>query len=344
MLLSEEGYSMKINGELLAEFNQFCYGYFKKERERTTLDVVESLRTMNKGLFKKIEKATGKGRAIAYVGSSLLKRLKNEGWLTYERKFWTVKVGWGRCNYCFKTLEEVYLIDIDHKQYCDEECFEDHGAVHYYDSYVDDYLYLFCEYQSLIGRYQYYLRSPVKKCFHAHLELNVIKRDILEVLNDDCFSTVLWNGGADGPLAAEMYRVLMVLDEDAKKLESLIEKYKNLLPSTNQLFTIEMDQQLLSKRKRPEVLREFIKKYRKYRNADQTNKWTTFESSLRSDWYYLFIEDDEVQGKFKTLIESKCPQCEQVVVSKWSTRTIDGYYYCHECYGELDFHFKLGRM
>jgi hypothetical protein len=208
---------------------------------------------------------------------------------------------------------------------------------------MDDYIYLFSEYQSLKERYQSYLRSPVEKCFESHLVLNVINRDIEEVLQDDCFSTVLWNGGDDGPLAGEMYRMLMNLREDADRIEILIEKYKNLLPITNQLFSIEIDNQLLRKRKRAESLREFIQRYRKYRNVDQANKWTTSDPSMRSDWYDLLMKEEQLERKFSILNETRCPHCDQVVESKWSRRAIDGYYYCADCYGELSFYYKLGR-
>jgi len=35
------------------------------------------------------------------------------------------------------------MIDIENRQSCDGNCFDEFETVHHYDSYVDDYLFLF---------------------------------------------------------------------------------------------------------------------------------------------------------------------------------------------------------
>jgi hypothetical protein len=180
-VIGEEESLMKISTQTFQLFIQYCYAYFRKEREGTTLQVVESLRSANPSLFRRIEKATGRGKTKAYIGGTLLKRLKKEGWLEYDSKGWRVKTEWGKCNYCFKSLEDIYLIDMD-----------------------------------------------------------------------------------------------------------------------------------------------------------QANKWTTSDPSMRSDWYDLLMKDEQLlEGKVTILNEVRCPHCDEVVESKRSSRAIDSYYYCDDCYGVM---------
>jgi len=75
-----------------------------------------------------------------------------------------------------------------------------------------------------------------KASFEKYLELLVIQRDMNEVLNDDCYSTIWFNGGDDGPLATEIYRMLLILHDDEAQLTQLIEEIKTNLPSSNLFF------------------------------------------------------------------------------------------------------------
>jgi hypothetical protein len=195
-------------------------------------------------------------------------------------------------------------------------------------------MFLFWDFQKLKEKYNFYLERLLKISFETHLELTIIKRDIYEVLNDDYFSTVFFNGGDDGPLAAEMYRMLMVLNEEVKVIEDLIERCKRRLPETNELFSIEIDQDILRKRKKPEMLRGFIQTHRNFRDKEKRNRWLTNDSAERSTWYSLLTENEELEGKIKYRNEIKCPHCEEVVERKWSRRTIDGFFYCDDCYKE----------
>lgn len=54
----------------------------------------------------------------------------------------------------------------------------------------------------------------------------IIVRDIHNVLYNDDYSDVLWNGGDDGPVAREMNRMITILKSDAEKLEKLTEQCK----------------------------------------------------------------------------------------------------------------------
>ena len=124
--------------------------------------------------------------------------------------------------------------------------------------------------------------------------------------------------------------LILILQEYAAQIQQLINKCKHALPPSNQLFSIEVDEKLLRKSVRPEVLREFIHDNRKYRDNEKKNKWTTTDSMQRSNWYSLLIEDQEIKDKIKYLNEINCSQCEQVVDRKWSRCVIGGFYYCEE--------------
>ncbi len=341
-VVSEGGDSMIIQKHEFLKFKEFTQNYFKKEREASSADVLKGLEQHNRKLYKTLEKAAGKKKVKGYVGR-LLKSIAREGWIRYEHKTWLATPKWGYCTSCFTPLEDVYLIDIDNLQYCHSGCFDEHGAVEHYDSYADSYIFLFMEFEQLKRKYKYYLERRGKNDFEVHLELTMILKDLYDLFNDSEYTSLFLSGGDDGPLASEMYRMLSILQEDAEKLEALLEQCKKVLPVTNEIFSIEICAEVMRKRKRPEVLREFIRTNRKYRSEDNKNKWSTPDSSQRSGWYYALVEDKVLDGKIEAMNEIQCPECNQIVDKKWSRLIPDDFFYCDECYKNLDCVFKFSK-
>ncbi|MEH7226369.1 hypothetical protein V7112_21360 [Bacillus sp. JJ1566] len=333
---------MLIQKQQFLDFKEFCREYFKKDVEGRSVEVLQRLEAENHRLYKVIENTVGKQKITGYIGR-MLRIVAEEGWLIYEDKTWKAKSEWGYCTNCFSPLDDIYLIDIDHHQYCDSDCFDELEAVTHYDSYADEYLFLFRDFEKLKGRYRYYLNQNIKEDFQIHLDLTMILRDLYSILNVCEYSTVLFNGGDDGPLASEMYRMLMILKEESIKLEKLLEQCKKILPPSNECFSIEISDDVMRKGNRPEVLREFIRTNRKYRNKENKNKWSTTDSMQRLDWYNALTEEESLINDVSLINEVECPQCKQVEDQKWSRRVPDGYFYCDECYEELDFEFEFER-
>lgn len=331
---------MRIQKEDFIAFKAFCRNYFKKKREGKSTAVLQGLKAYDKKLYRTIEKTVGKKKIKGYIGY-LLRSVGREGWLVYKEKTWQVKSKWGYCTYCFSELDDIYVIDIEHQQYCNSDCLDHHEAVSHYDSYADDYMFLFWEFENLKGRYQRYFNRPLRKNFETNLNLIMILRDLYNVLNDSNHWTILSNGGDDGPLASEMYRMLIILKEEAKQLEKLQEQCQKMLPQTNKRFAIEVSEEIMRKRKRPEVLREFIKTHRKYRDQENKNKWFAADALQRSNWYDALSIDELFIHQVSLVDEVKCPQCEDVVESQFSRRVPDGYYYCEECYDELNMEYDV---
>ncbi|MDC3413827.1 hypothetical protein NC797_08380 [Aquibacillus sp. 3ASR75-11] len=331
---------MLIQKDEFSAFKDFCRIYLKKERQGKSTDVLQGLKGHDRKLYRAIEKTVGKRKMKGYIGL-LLRSVSREGWLNYEEKVWNAKPKWGYCTYCFSQIDDTYLIDIDGNQYCNSDCFDEQEAVPHYDAYADDYMFLFWDFEKVRDRYQYYLNRSIKKDFETHLDLTMILRDLYDVLNDSDYSTVLFYGGDDGPLVSEMYRILTILQEEAEALEKLLEQCKKVLPDTNERFSIEIIEEIMRKRKRPEVLREFIQTNRKYRNKENKNKWSTTDSMQRMNWYDVLTEEEALKNNVSWMNEVDCPQCKEVIDRQWSRRVPDGYFYCEKCYEELDFEFEF---
>ncbi|MGM8216618.1 hypothetical protein ACLIA0_13760 [Bacillaceae bacterium W0354] len=333
---------MLIQKEEFYSFKDFCRDYFKKNRHGRSVNVLERLKKDDRELYRTIEKAVGKQKIKGYIGR-LLRSISREGWLIYEKKEWRTKPEWGYCTYCFKELDDVYLIDIEQHQYCSSSCFDEHEAVPHYDGYADDYFFLFWDFEKLKDEYEIFLNKPIKNDYLTHTRLTMVLRDLYNILDDSDYSAVLFNGGDDGPLASEMYRMMITLKTDAEQLERLLEQCKDVLPPTNQLYSIEISEEIMRKRKRPEVLRQFVNDNRKYRNKDNKNKWSTSDSFQRLEWYDTLTKDETLKDRVAWINEIECPLCEQVVGSDESRRVPDGYFYCEECYEQLDLQYNFRR-
>ncbi|QOY35320.1 hypothetical protein AWH56_021925 [Anaerobacillus isosaccharinicus] len=323
---------MKISKEDYLEFKNWCKKFFRENREGSTKQLVEELINVNPKLIKRMEKAVGKGNVKAYLGRSLMTSLRKEGWLWYEKNTWVTKPNWGLCTHCFCEIDDIYLIDIDGNQYCNDDCFEEHGATEYYDSYNDDYFYLFSEFKQLKEKYTIFLEKKVQPNYMNHLELKQVLAEILEVLNDDIYSTVWLNGGDDGPVSYEIARMLQILQRDYEDLNKEDTMIKAKRQSVNQLYSITINRTLLKKRRKPEILKQFIQKHRKYRSKTDTNRWTTKDLNMRNNWYEKL--NNELSDGISYCNEIFCPACQEVTDRKWARMLADGYYYCHECADE----------
>lgn len=311
---------MKIQKQDYEKFRKWCYQFFKEQRKAKGKEVVAHLKLDDEKLLKKIEKAVGKKKAATYISRSLLGSIRKYGWLTYEKNHWVAKPQWGQCTYCFSELEDIYMIDAKDQQYCDGDCFDEHGASEFYDSYIDDYLSFFSDFKNLKENYTIFLQKKLEPSYDNHLQLAELLEQIEELLNDNSYSTIWFNGGDDGPLAAEMSRMLSILQNDFEAVQKEEARIYALRPRDNKRYSLIIDQQF----HKHKAVKKFMKKNEKYRESSTT--WTTNDATLRSDWYYSLHDLVTVTATN----EIKCPACQEITEEKWGRTLADGFSYC--CY------------
>lgn len=131
---------MPLTKDERKEFNQIVKGFFKQAREGSSDQIMDYIHKQNRKLLQRIKKES-KINPIAYIGRYLMRPLTQEGWIKHKRKQWSVEPIEGRCTYCFRSLEEVYLLDIEHNQYCNLNCMDELEAEYLEDDYWDEYIF-----------------------------------------------------------------------------------------------------------------------------------------------------------------------------------------------------------
>lgn len=72
---------------------------------------------------------------------------------------------------------------------------------------------------------------------------------------------------------------------------------------------------IMRRRKRPEVLRDFIHKHRKYRDKENKNKWITNDPMQRLNWHDDLTAIEELESEVSIVNEINCPDCNQMISS-----------------------------
>ncbi|MFZ3132216.1 MAG: hypothetical protein WA125_14265, partial [Desulfosporosinus sp.] len=211
-------------------FRNHVVPHLIKTRTTTSYAIVAILEKDEPRLLKRITKASGKIGPVAYIGRYLLSKLKEEGWLINDEKTWKVKIVPDRCTQCFKPLDEVYFITSE-KRFCNDDCADDFNwdseeADHNggYEPYWDEYSMLFNKFSHLNPQFKGFRRlivndSLVRPINHIEL-LNIIQEIECELDNED-YQNFIADEGRDGPLAAEIYRMLNILGRELIELRKV---------------------------------------------------------------------------------------------------------------------------
>lgn len=328
------------------QFYNWAVMFFKSNRTAQSKDVFEKLKKEMPKISKKIEKAGKKIGASAYVGRYLLTSLAKEGWLINNGKKWSIKITPDRCTYCISPIDDLYLIDIDNNRYCSIDCFDNYdNAVQPYDSYWDDYISLFSEFELIYYEYKRLLLEcedvPSKsqntnKLILTHIDLNKLIDYIGDILPD--YDYILLNGGDDGPLAREMYRMVESIQAKVDHLQIMEDNIRKVRGPQKKYYSITINHEyLIGPGKKNVVLKKFIKEHRNYINSNLLNTWTTRDLNQRNDWWEL-LHNTNTDLDYKNTEE--CPLCGKIESEKYLRRSYDGYRYCEECYEYYDLKVK----
>jgi hypothetical protein len=335
---------MKLKEEEQLIFRTWVTEYFVEERKLKSNEIFERLQEDVPRLVKSIKKVSKKSGAIAYIGRCLLSKFRKEGWLTYKNGVWSVQVTSDRCAYCFKPLDELYLIDYNEHRFCNSDCSEEFEEVEDledfkegYDCYWDKYYFLFDDFSHMYPNIKEYkslkeenkLSNPL-----TYIELINFNKDIEEIIYDTYYDEIINDEGADGPFAWEIYRMLNIFKEELEELrevEAHIFKHRD---KEKEFYSIIIDHNYLAKEgKKNKVLQKFIKKNSKYLMENCSHTWITSEREKRDQWY------DElkkvIDGYFDYKNYYECDNCGAIVEQKYTRRAIDNYHYCEECFDDV---------
>jgi len=324
------------------QFYSWTMSFFKNNRAAQSKEVFEKLKEEMPRMAKKIEKAGKKIGALAYIGRHLLPSFAKEGWLKNKDKVWSVEITPDRCPYCLQQIDEVYIIDIENNRYCNADCMEEcEGAEPPYDSYWDDYIALFYEFESIYHQYRGTLEDyetitnngqDSRKIIFTHIYAIKLIDHIEEILPD--FEYILFNGGDDGSLATEMNRMVESIQAKLEHLRTMADNIGKLRNPQIKFYSIIIDPAYLNGPGKKDLeLKKFMKKYRKYRNPAEPNIWTTDNSDLSHNWWDLLGYLKEALDYVNTV---ECPLCGKVETEKIRGRSIDEYRYCEDCYYDYE--------
>lgn len=320
---------MKITGKDQETFFKWTTQYFRDNRQGVSKEIFNQYKKDFPPEAKRMEKLCKKTGAPAYIGRYLLPRLIREGWLILDKETWTVKVIPERCARCFSPIEDIYVIDIENRRYCSTECMDEaEDAPPHYDSFVDSYFFLFDDYKDITLAYRSLLKDTRNNIIHDHILTKKLQEQTTEVL--DNHDSILFNGGDDGPLAAEMYRMLLDLQQYQQGLEELEAKIMKKRPPQTQFYSITINQDYMEgPGKQNPILRKFIKKHMQYRDQTIPNTWTTPKVELRNRWWETLHNSLGYALTYQNTLG--CSLCGKRQERKYLTPAADEYLYCEEC-------------
>ena len=320
---------MKLAKKYREEFQAWAKDYLLSERESSTEELYAALLEDNPLLAKQIAQAAAKTGAKAYIGRYLLRRFVNQGWLQYTNKKWQQQPLEDHCANCLAELHpEIYLVDTAGNYYCSEDCllaWED-GAD---DGYWLDYLPLVEEFAELWPDCSYLAKQEPKADPLLHLEVFAARKRTANVINCPDYDTVWLNGGDDGPLAAEIYRMLTMLAAKLEKLTEMETAISKLRAPQQYSYTISLPEGLPKEKNLRSRAERFRTCHRQFRRQDLPLAWQTDDLSQLQVW------EQELQGIKYTIVKAyKCPLCGSDADNYG--RAADGYRYCSSCCAEYE--------
>ena len=324
------------------QFRNHVVPHLIQSRTTTCNAIVALLESDEPRLLKHITKASGKIGPIAYIGRYLLSKLKEEGWLINDYKTWKVKITPDRCAQCFKPLYEVYYITSE-KRFCNDDCanefnWDSEKADHVGgdDPYWDEYSMFFNTFSQLYPQFRRYKKlidndGLVIPIDHIQL-LNIIQEVKYELDNED-YQNFIADEGRDGPLAAEIYRMLSILDREQIELRKVKKEVQKHRGKQKRIYAIIIDRNYISDIGKGETaFKEFVRKNRRYKMT-ASNMWGSKILEKRNQWY------DDLKTflgnalGYKNIVE--CPLCTTLSEENYTYRAIDDFRYCENCYDRV---------
>ncbi|HZK24124.1 MAG TPA: hypothetical protein VFC74_01915 [Oscillospiraceae bacterium] len=316
---------MKLAENYREQFLAWAKDNLLLERESSTEELYAALLKDKPVLAKRINKAAPKTGAKAYIGRYLLRAFVNQGWLKYRDKKWFVQPLEDHCANCLTELHpDIYLVDTVGSYYCCEDCLleREDGAT---DGYWMDYLPLFADFADLLPESSDHKQQKKEADPLTHLEVINIRKRLANVINCPDYDTIWLNGGDDGPLAAEMYRMLTMLAARLTKVTEVETAIAKLRAPQQVNYTIQLPEGLPNEKRLQVKVERFSKRHKQIRRQDLPLAWRTDDLSLLSRW------EKQLKEISYTIVKSrKCPLCS--IDADNFALAVDGYRYCEACY------------
>ncbi|MCF6094733.1 hypothetical protein L1765_12255 [Microaerobacter geothermalis] len=203
------------------KLNIFLRDFFANNRIASFFDIVECLQKEYPRLFTKLTESSYKLTIEAYLAQYFLPKYMKEGWLQIDGDNYKVQLSPNRCSYCFKSIDDIYIIDIDLNRYCGWRCAE--KCRYYcdpYESHLDTY-------QELFDRFSTWLPQTRKYSNFIKMKntdnISCLVKEIERYVNDVHFDEFRWPLEEQSCIESEIYRMLQVLDREVERLNKFIE-------------------------------------------------------------------------------------------------------------------------
>ncbi|TCT21768.1 hypothetical protein EDD68_11072 [Melghiribacillus thermohalophilus] len=312
-------------------FDDWIRNFFKEERRATSKEIWEKLQQDQPRLGKAIKRAGARVGASAYIGRYLLRPITKEGWLHVLNWEWMVQATPERCYHCFSAIDDIYVIDAEENRYCSLDCLEEcPEARDPYDSYWDDYVFLYMDFADFHGE-----AKDLRHCLPSpenHLGVCRLLKKMDQWFEFPDYDDIWFNGGDDGPIAREMYRMLRLLNQDDEQLKSLEREMREARGKQKMIYSIEvlnLEGQLKENRAFHCFFRKNIKYFDEIRHM-----FSTEDVWLWHDWGKEL--EEILPGAYRSINEFRCPSCGRIGEDNRFERLEDNYKYCEECYEMLD--------
>lgn len=193
---------------------------------------------------------------------------------------------------------------------CDVDCLEEcESTIELSDSYWDEYVFL-TDNSSMTPR--------------NHIALCSLLKELEDWIDSSDYDHIYLNGGDDSLLAAEMYRMLMLLEKDVKQLRKLEQEMRNERGTQQTRYSLLIDSTVMSRKKQSKVLKAFMRDHKTF-YVETRQRWVTADVFQWRDW--IDSLNSVLDAKVDERVEMQCPKCEKIEEEKSMHRKIDKYKY-----------------
>ncbi|MDF2923632.1 MAG: hypothetical protein K0R57_2546 [Paenibacillaceae bacterium] len=205
--------------------NNFLRQYFGSNRSTNVQEIMDSLKETEPALAAKLKKASKHLGFKTYLTKYFLRDFLNEGWLTVTNQSIQVKLSLSRCSYCFSAIENVYLIDIELNRYCGRNCID--KLPHYFKTYesgLETYGNLFDHFSMWFPLCQELTTTSFNSL--TSKDAKVLSSTIDNYLDSEYWDNFLLPHTSQSCIDSEIYRMLTLLREQARKLQKLANDFE----------------------------------------------------------------------------------------------------------------------
>ncbi|WP_054939219.1 hypothetical protein [Paenibacillus ihuae] len=201
----------------------FLKDYFANNRTSSAFEIVVTLQEENTELLQILNDASAKMDAESYPTQYILPKLKNDGWLSLNDGLWKVQLSPDRCSCCFKSIGQIYIINIDLNRYCSWNCTEKcYYYANPYESNLDLYSDHYDQFETLLPKCIFFQENRDYSLKENRAVLDTMIRKLDSMIQDPDYSEVLRTKGTESCIDAEIYRMLLLLSQESQRLQVLL--------------------------------------------------------------------------------------------------------------------------